>query len=62
MYLLISNFDRFCCFFYYPQVFLEECKYVAKEKKISEYIIDDIEISSDFERENSDAENSDEEN
>ena len=30
---------------YYPQVFLEECKYVAKEKKISKYIIDDIEIS-----------------
>ena len=30
---------------YYPQVFLEECKYVAKEKKISKYIIDDTEIS-----------------
>ena len=47
---------------YYPQVFLEECKYVVKEKKISKYIIDDIEISSNFERENSDEENSDEEN
>ena len=32
---------------YCPQVFLEECKYVVKEKKISKYIIDNIEISSD---------------
>ena len=31
---------------YYPQVFLEECKYVVKEKKMLEYITD--EISSDF--------------
>ena len=29
----------------YPQVFLEECKYVFKEKKIPKYIIDDIEFS-----------------
>ena len=36
---------------YYPQVFLKECKYVVKEKK---YIIDDIEIPSDSDRENSD--------
>ena len=51
---------------------LEECKYVVKEKKIPKYIIDDIEISSDSDRENydeenaykenSDKENSDEEN
>ena len=59
---------------YYPQVFLEECKYVVKEKKMSKYIIDDIEISdekiSDEEvcdeensnEENSTQENSDEEN
>ena len=47
---------------YYPQVFLEECKYVVQEKKIPKYIIDDIEISSDSDEENSDAENSDEEN
>ena len=32
---------------YYPQVFLEECKYMAKEKKVSEYITDETEISSD---------------
>ena len=32
---------------YYPQVFLEECKYVVKEKKKSNFIIDSIEISSD---------------
>ena len=36
---------------YYPQVFLEECKYVVKEKKIPKNIIDDIEISSDSDRE-----------
>ena len=36
---------------YYPQVFLEECKYVVKEKKISKYIIDDTEISSDSDKE-----------
>ena len=43
---------------YYPQVFLEECKYVVKGKKIPKYIIDDIEISSDSDKENSDGENS----
>ena len=46
---------------YFPQVFLEECKYVVKEKTIPQYIIDDIEISSDSDRENSDEENSDKE-
>ena len=46
---------------YYSQVFLEECKYVVKEKKMPKYIIDDIEISSDSDRENSDKENSNEE-
>ena len=48
---------------YYPQVFLEECKYIVKEKKMPEYITDKIKISSDdFDRENSDGENSHEEN
>ena len=47
---------------YYPQVFLEECKHVVKDKKIPKYIIDDIEISYDSDRENSDNENSEEEN
>ena len=64
--MFISDFDRFCNFRagknYYPQVFLEECKYFIKEKKIPKYIIDDVEISSDSDRENSDEENSDEEN
>ena len=45
---------------YYPQVFLEECKYIVKEEKIPKCIIDDIEISSDTDKENSDEENSDE--
>ena len=53
---------------YYPQVFLEECKYVVKEKKIPEYITEDIELSSDgsdrqdSNEENSNEQNSDEEN
>ena len=34
---------------YYPKVFLEECKYVLKEKKIHNYITDEVEISSDEE-------------
>ena len=37
-------------------MFLEERKYVAKEKKIPKYIIDNIEISSDSDEENSDEE------
>ena len=53
---------------YYPQVLVEECKYAVKEKKMPEYITNDIEISSDNSgREDSDEEisneqNSDEEN
>ena len=47
---------------YYPQVFLEECKYVVKEKKMPQYVTDDIEVSSDSDREGSDGENSNEEN
>ena len=43
-------------------MFLQEYKYVVKEKKISKHIIGDIEISSDSDRENSDEENSNEEN
>ena len=43
-------------------MFLEECKYVAEEKKIPKYIIDQIEISSDSDKENSDEKNYNEEN
>ena len=47
---------------YYPQVFLEEGKYVVKEKKASKFITDYIEISSeDSDRENPDEEISNEE-
>ena len=35
---------------YYPQTFMEKSKYVVKEKKISKYIVDDIEISSDSDK------------
>ena len=41
----------------YPEVFLEECKFIIKEKKIPKHIIDNIEISSDSDRETSDEEN-----
>ena len=47
---------------YYPQVFLEECKYVVKEKKMPEYITDNTKIYSDFDRQDSDEENSNEKN
>ena len=47
---------------YYPQVFLEEYKYVVKEKKMPEYITSDIEISAGSDREDSVGENSNEEN
>ena len=41
-------------------MFLEECKYVVKEKKICNYINVDAEISSDSDENNSYEENSDE--
>ena len=50
---------------YCSQVFLEECKYVIKEKKksIKKFITDNIDIASDdSNKENSDKENSDEKN
>ena len=31
----------------YPQVFLDECKYVVKENKITKFVNDKLEISSD---------------
>ena len=57
--MFISNFNRFCFRTdenYYPQVFLQELKYVLKEKKIPKYIIDNIDIfsDSDFDKENTD--------
>ena len=43
---------------YYPQVFLEECKYVVKERKMSVFITDKIEIFyDDFDKEDYDEEN-----
>ena len=47
----------------YHQVFLEECKFVVREKKMAERITDDIEtFSDDSNREDSDEENYNEEN
>ena len=31
---------------YYPQVFLEECKYVKRKNKMLNYIDDDLEVTS----------------
>ena len=31
---------------YYPQVFLEECKYIKRKNKMFNYIIDDLEMTS----------------
>ena len=43
---------------YYPQAFLKECKYIAKEKKIPIYFTDDLEISDEknYGKKNSDGE------
>ena len=47
---------------YYPRVFLKECIYVVKETKMSKSIIDDLDIFSDSDEENSDLQISDEKN
>ena len=66
--MLISNFGNSVFRTgknYYPQVFLEDCKYAAKEKMMSDYTTNETEISSNEENsneENFDKENFDEEN
>ena len=47
---------------YYLQVFVEEYKYVVREKWMPGYITDNIEISSDSDREDSDEEDFNKEN
>ena len=46
-YLFVGSFDSLfrAGKNYYLQVLLEECKYVIKEKKIHNYITDDMEVS-----------------
>ena len=39
---------------------LEECKHVVKEKRMSQYVTDNTEVSSDSDREDFNEENSDE--
>ena len=49
---------------YSHEIFLEECKYIVKERKIAKYIDDDVKTSSheeNFDNENFDKENSNEE-
>ena len=43
-------------------MFLKECKYIVKENKMTKYITDPIEISSNSDAEDSDEENSNNEN
>ena len=43
-------------------MFLEECKYVVKEKQMPEYITNHTDISSDSDRKNSSEKNSDKRN
>ena len=43
-------------------MFLEQCKYIVKEKQILKYIIDNIDIFSDSDEENFDEKDSVEEN
>ena len=56
--------------YYYPQVFWKECNYYIEERKIHNYIADDLEISPDSDedildkiqiKKNSDEEDSNEE-
>ena len=42
---------------HYPQVFSQGCKYIVKEKEMPKYITNDIEISSDSDKEDSNEEN-----
>ena len=43
-------------------MFLGECKYVVKDRKIPKHFFENTEISSDSDRKNSDEETSDEKN
>ena len=64
MYLFVSNFDRFCfraCDNYHPIVFSEECKRVVK-KEMPECFTEDIYISCNSHREDSQKKNSNEQN
>ena len=36
----------------YPQVILEECNYILKEKEVTKHITEDLEISSDSDESN----------
>ena len=47
---------------YYTQVILEERKYVVKQKRMTKYITDDIDISSGSDRKDSEEGDSDEKN
>ena len=51
---MLIDFFFFFKWNFYPQVFLKECIYGEKDKKVIRYITDGLEISfDDFEEENS---------
>ena len=42
---------------YYPQVILDECKYIVQEKEMTRYVVHDLQFSfDDFDKRNSDEE------
>ena len=45
---------------YYPQVFLEECKYVKRKNKMFNYINDDLEMTSSEDDDDDDDDDDDE--
>ena len=56
MQIFINNNVRFCCQSkkYYPQTFLEECKYEPEKIKMENLTDDDLEKSSSDESDNED--------
>ena len=47
--VFVFDYVRFCCNVgkkYYPQVVLEECKYIKRKNKMFNYINDDLEMTS----------------
>ena len=44
---ILWKIEQFENITYYPRLFLEQYKYIGKEKKVSRFINDDLEISCD---------------
>ena len=59
--IILALFIIYLLLYYFKSI-SKECKYIVKEEKMPDYITDNIEISSDSDREDSDEENSNDEN